>query len=171
MDNQVHLAVSILEINRLLRIISGLVIGSCNEVAMLLTRELRALRPSHNPLPTICHHLPYSGSPPPHLPHGTCDMADHAGSTRFRARFESALQTYRQATGVTLAEHPLAVQLQSCHSIESITAILTREARASRDLSAGCDRIITSMKYTISMLFTLSTTASFGDAIDLVRKG
>jgi hypothetical protein len=98
-------------------------------------------------------------------------MTDHTGFARFRARFESALQTYRQTTGLTLAEHPLAVQLQSCRSIESITTVLTREARASTGFSAESDRIITSIKCTISMLFTLSASASFGDAIDLVRKG
>jgi hypothetical protein len=98
-------------------------------------------------------------------------MADHTGFTRFRARFESALHTYRQTTGLALPEHPLAVQLQSCHSIESITTILTREARASGDLLVRSDRIITSIKCTISMLFTLSATAPFGDANGLVRKG
>ena len=98
-------------------------------------------------------------------------MADHTGFARFRARFESALQTYRQTTGLTLAEHPLAVQLQSCQSVESITTIFTHEVRASSDLLAGSDRIITSMKCTISMLFTLSATTPFGDASDLVRKG
>jgi hypothetical protein len=99
------------------------------------------------------------------------DMADHTGFTRFRARFESALEAYRQTTGLTLTEHPLAVQLQSCRSIESITTILTRSARASTSFSAESDRIITSIKCTVSMLFTLSATASFGDAIGLVRNG
>jgi len=97
-------------------------------------------------------------------------MADQSQSTFFRDRFESVLQTYQQTTGIALAEHPLAVELQSCHSVDSITAILKREARASNDL-LEIDRVTKSIEGIISMLSTLFATASFGDsdAIGLVR--
>jgi hypothetical protein len=93
-------------------------------------------------------------------------MADRP---RFRARFESALQTYGQTTGLALAEHPLAVRIQSCHSAESITTILIHEARASSDL-LGSDRSTNLIESIVSMLLTLSVTTSLGDAIGLVRK-
>jgi len=98
-------------------------------------------------------------------------MADQSGSTRFRARFESALQAYQETTGVTLAEHPLTAQLRNPRSAESesIRTILKCEARASSDL-LGSDRTMRSIESTVSMLFTLSAAASFGDAIDLVRQ-
>jgi hypothetical protein len=96
-------------------------------------------------------------------------MADQSGSTRFRARFRSALQTYQQTTGVTLAEHPLAVQLQSCCSVESITTILTHEVRSPGG-NLGSDGIVKSIESIVSILFTLSNTAAFGDAIGLVRQ-
>ncbi len=69
-------------------------------------------------------------------------MGDRSGSTdtRFRALFEPALQAYEEKTGVTLAEHPLAVQLHSCHSIESVTTVLLGEAQAFRELTHEIDQ-------------------------------
>jgi len=112
--------------------------------------------------------------PPPPLPpllkpyfFPTLDMAGQSGSTRFRARFDSALQTYQQTTGMKLAGHPLAVQLQSCNSTKSIMTIFECETRASSYLLRS-DRIMEALESIVSILFTLSTTASFGDAIGLV---
>jgi hypothetical protein len=96
-------------------------------------------------------------------------MASHSVSTCFWAHFESALQAYQKTTGVTLARHPFAWQLQNPHSVESITTVLKYEARASSDLLGG-DEMINSIECTVSMLFTLSATPSFGDATGLVRK-
>jgi hypothetical protein len=96
-------------------------------------------------------------------------MDDQSGSARFGVRFGSALQTYQQTTGLSLAGHPLAVQLRRCHSVDSITSILKHEVQASGDLLRS-DRVMKSIESTVSILFTLSATASFGDAVDLVRK-
>jgi hypothetical protein len=79
------------------------------------------------------------------------------------------LQTYRQTTGVTLVEHPLAVQLLGCNEVEFITTILKREAHASSDL-LGSDKIMTLIESIVAILSTLSATASFRDAIGLVRE-
>jgi hypothetical protein len=96
-------------------------------------------------------------------------MVDQSGSTRFRARFESALQAYQKMTGISLTEHPLAVQLQNLDSVESITTILKHEAREYRDLPES--RVtMQSIENIVSLLFALSATASFRDAIYLVRK-
>jgi hypothetical protein len=88
-------------------------------------------------------------------------------SNRLRAHFESALQTYQTMTGIALAEHQLAVRLQNCDSIDSITTLFKCEARSSSDLQ-GSDRIMKSIESTVSILYTLSATASLGDVIDLV---
>jgi hypothetical protein len=114
------------------------------------------------------HHHPFLKAT--FLPYSTSrDMANQSESTRFKVRFESALQTYQQTTGLTLAEHPLAVELRSCHSVDSITAILKREARTSNDV-LGSHRIKSSIESIVSMLSALSTTASLGDATNLVRR-
>ena len=96
-------------------------------------------------------------------------MADQSGSNSFRPRFESALQTYQQMTGVTLAEHTLAAQLLNSPSAESVMTILQYEVGESSDPLRN-DRIMKAIESTVSILFTLSTTASFGDTIGLVRK-
>jgi hypothetical protein len=88
-------------------------------------------------------------------------------STRFRAHFESALQAYQKTTGITLAEHQLAVRLQNCDSIDSITTLFKYEARSFSDLQ-GSDRIMKSIENTVSILYRLSATASLGDVIGLV---
>jgi fungal STAND N-terminal Goodbye domain len=98
-------------------------------------------------------------------------MGDQSESTSFRALFESAFQAYEKKTGITLAEHPLAMQLQSCHSVESMTALVQDQASAFNEFR-GKDRVTKSLKSTLSILIKLSATASLGSAVGLVcRKG
>jgi hypothetical protein len=40
------------------------------------------------------------------------------------------LANYEKQTGTTLAEHPLTQQLQDCHSVESVMAVLEDQVRA-----------------------------------------
>jgi hypothetical protein len=131
--------------------------------------------PTNPLLVTAVHYHPHNRPTPFPLPKAilflTCnsDMTDQSESTRFRARFESALQAYQQATGVILAEHPFTLQIQNLQSVESITAMLKHEARASSDL-LGTERAMNSIESTVAMSFTLSTTAFFSDTIGMVRK-
>ena len=96
-------------------------------------------------------------------------MGDQLESTRFRALFESALQTYDEQTGITLAEHPLTVQLRNCRSVGAITSLLQDQIPPSSDLERN-HKIMTSIKSTISILATLSTAPAFAWAIGLVRQ-
>jgi hypothetical protein len=97
-------------------------------------------------------------------------MADHLGSVHFQALFESALQGYMKETGITLAEHPLAVQLQSCNSVESIDNLVQGQAQAFSNFQES-DRITKSIKTAVSKLTTLSATAFLGrDTFRLVRQ-
>jgi hypothetical protein len=95
-------------------------------------------------------------------------MLDHSGSSRFRERFEVALRTYQATTGVTLTEHPLAIQAQGCQSVESIATLLKDEARAFGNLQ-GSDKIMKSIESTVSILSTLPVTTTLGEASSLVR--
>ena len=90
-------------------------------------------------------------------------------ATTRRVLFEPALQAYEKETGITLAEHPLAVQLHSCHSIESITSVLLGEAQAFCEFG-GSDQVVKSIKNTASILTTIVATASLDDAMGLVRQ-
>ena len=96
-------------------------------------------------------------------------MGDQSGSSSFRALFETVLQLYEKETGITLYEHPLAVELQNCRSAESIIALLQNQIRVPYDFG-GNNRIVTSIESTVSILSTLSATTAFDWATGLVRQ-
>ena len=95
-------------------------------------------------------------------------MANQPGSSRFRALFECALQSYEKKAGVNLADHPLAMQLRSCDSVESITAFLQGQAQTLSGFE-GRDRAMDAIKRIVSILTRLSATASLAIDIGLVR--
>ena len=68
-----------------------------------------------------------------------------------------------------LVEHSLAMQLKNSHSVDSFTTLLRHEARAFSDLQ-GSDTIMKLIESTVSILYTLSATASLGEANGLVRQ-
>ena len=86
-----------------------------------------------------------------------------------QALFEPALRAYEIKTGVSLARHPLAIKLQNCDSIEAITGLLRDQARAFGDLQ-GSDKIMKSIKTTVSILSEFSSAALPTDAFGLVRQ-
>jgi hypothetical protein len=96
-------------------------------------------------------------------------MADQSRSAHFQALFESALKAYERKTGITLAQHPLAVKLQSCHSVEDVTALLLGQAKAFSDFQAN-NRITKAIETTVSILTPLSDATSLADAVGLVRQ-
>jgi hypothetical protein len=96
-------------------------------------------------------------------------MADQSASPRFHALFVSALQAYERKTGVTLAQYPLAVQLQSCLSAGDATILLQSRAHAFSDCYAT-DKIMESIKTTVSNLALLSNAVTLTDAVGPVRQ-
>ena len=94
----------------------------------------------------------------------TREMANQSGSVSFQSLLESALQRYEKKTGVTLSKHPLALQLQSCNSVEDFNKLLQDKARDVRE----SQRIIESMKTIVSILTPLSSVASLPDALGMV---
>ena len=92
-------------------------------------------------------------------------MADQSGSVSFQKLLESALLRYEKKTGVTLSQHPLALQLQSCKSVEAFNYLLQDKAKDVRE----SERITKSMKTIVSTLTPLSSAASLPDAVGLVR--
>jgi hypothetical protein len=95
-------------------------------------------------------------------------MANRSQPTRIRALFEAALRDYEKKAGVALASHPLTVQLQSCHSLESITTVLLGQAQTFGEFPRS-DRVMESIKSIISILSRLSATPFLGDDIGFVR--
>ena len=95
-------------------------------------------------------------------------MSDHPVPSRLQVLFEAALQDYERQTGIPLAKHPLAEQLQNCDSVESVTAVLREQTQAFSDFR-GRDKVMGLLKNAVSVLYKLSATADLGQAIGLVR--
>ena len=93
-------------------------------------------------------------------------MSDQSASSRLRALFEVALQDYESMTNIALAKHPLAEKLENCHSIQSTTTLLQDQAKEFQ----GSDRIMRSIGSTVSFLGQLSSIATLGGALSLVRQ-
>ena len=93
-------------------------------------------------------------------------MADQSESTRFRELFDSALRAYEKETGVTLANHRLAMELQHCDTIEGMTALLQDQAKDFRK----SEKVTKSVETIVSILTPLSSAASLPDTIGLVRQ-
>ena len=91
-------------------------------------------------------------------------MANQPGPVSFQRLLESALLRYEKKTGVNLSKHPLALQLQSCNSIEDFDNLLQDKAK---DVKQS-ERITKTMRTIVSILTPLSFVASIPDAVGLV---
>jgi hypothetical protein len=119
-------------------------------------------------VPSIHHLSPTShclgiipSLPPPPKPPQYDNMSDQPGLSHFQVLFESALQDYEKKTGITLTNHPLAERLQTCHSAESVTALLQEQTRALGEFRES-DKIMRSLKNVVSVLSKISATAALG---------
>jgi hypothetical protein len=91
-----------------------------------------------------------------------------SGQSRLQLLFEAALQDYEKKTGIVLAKHPLAEQIQNCDSVESVTAVLNQQTYAFVEFRRR-DKIMKPLKIAVSVLHKLSATADLGQPIGLVR--
>ena len=96
-------------------------------------------------------------------------MSDPSGSSRLQGLFEAALRDYEKQTGIALAEHPLASQLQDCDSVESFTVVLHEQTQAFNEFR-GRDKVMKPLKNALSVLYKLSATPNLGQDFGLVRR-
>jgi hypothetical protein len=94
-------------------------------------------------------------------------MADQSASAHLQSLFESALQDYGVKTGVPLTQHPLAVDLQKCQSVDDITTLLQRQVHAFGDFQER-DRMMRAIKTIVSILTPLSGAASLANVVGVV---
>ena len=95
-------------------------------------------------------------------------MGDQLASSHLQVLFEVALQDYEKQTGIALIKHPFAEKLQNSDSVESITAVLHEQTQVFVEFREK-DKVLKPLKKAISVLCKLSSTASFGRDIGLVR--
>jgi len=96
-------------------------------------------------------------------------MSNPSSSESFRFLFETALQRYEEKTGTKLVEHPLAKQLEKCDSVDSITTFLQEQARVFGKFKGDDGKVMKSLKYSVNVLYALSTNSALGEGIGLVR--
>ena len=96
-------------------------------------------------------------------------MTDQSLSSHLRVLFELALHDYEMKTQISLANHPLAQDLGNSNSVESIIILFQDRARSFGQFR-GRDRIMKSIRSTVSFLYKLETTAALVDGISTVRQ-
>jgi hypothetical protein len=96
-------------------------------------------------------------------------MTDHSQPSHFRELFERALQDYERHTGTALATHPLARQLQSCDSVDTVLAILQKQAQAFAEFRGSDSGIMKSLKSAVSAIHALSSSPILSDVMSMVR--
>ena len=76
----------------------------------------------------------------------------------FQGLFDAALQDYQIQTGSSLVDHPLAKELDSCNSVDSVTAVLQEQAKIFREFRGDDGKLMKSLRYSVDILYTLSVT-------------
>jgi hypothetical protein len=94
----------------------------------------------------------------------TRKMTDQSGFARLEALWQSALQAYDNKTGVALAQHPLALDLQTCRSSDDIATLLQRRTQAF-DGFRQRNRMMRTIKTTVSILTPLSHAVSLAGLV------
>jgi len=95
-------------------------------------------------------------------------MSHSSSSSSFQSLFNAALQQYADQTGTEIDGHPIAQQLKACDSLDSISSVLQEHAQRFANSRGDDERIMKSLKPTIHVLYTLSTSAVLGEGTALV---
>ncbi|KAH9164382.1 hypothetical protein EDB89DRAFT_2078084 [Lactarius sanguifluus] len=85
-----------------------------------------------------------------------------AASSRFQHIFNAALKSYQKQTKKDLIAHPLASQLQSCHSTSAILAVLQRQVQEFDQAHSGDERFTKWLIPTVNVLYAFSAAVSEG---------
>ena len=102
---------------------------------------------------------------PPHLPRATMSSPSTSRSN-FNSIFNTALQGYKKKTGKDINSHPLATELQSCHSPDTVLAVLRRQIPLLDQSQSGEEGFAKSLTPIINVLYAFNAT--LGDGVGLV---
>jgi len=87
-------------------------------------------------------------------------------SSNFQLIFNNALKAYEKCTKRDLLAHPLAAQLQSCNSPDSILIVLQQQVQELNKSQTSDERLTKWLDPTVKVLYTFSGT--FGEGVSLV---
>jgi len=97
-------------------------------------------------------------------------LSSDPSSSHFQTLLDAALRDYEKQTGTKLADHPLAQQLENCDSVESVTAVLQRQAPSSNKFRGDDSKAMKSLKRGVHVLHMLSASTLLGEGVGLVRR-
>ena len=95
--------------------------------------------------------------------------SDPVSESNLRSLFETALKEYEKQAGTNLLDNRLIIQLQSCHSADAVSAILQEQAQAFHTFRGGDGKLISWLKRTVYVLYTLSTSNVLAAGVGMVR--
>ena len=87
-------------------------------------------------------------------------------SSNFQLIFNNALKAYERRTKKDLLAHPLATQLQSCHSHSSILILLQQQVQELNQSQSSDERLTKWLDPTVKVLYTFLET--LGEGVSLV---
>jgi STAND-like protein len=82
--------------------------------------------------------------------------------------FEAALNEFENRSGTNLIQHQIIHKLVDCQSAESVIDVLQEQAQAFRNFRGDNGKIMTWLKRTVNVLYTLSTSSVLSGGISLV---
>jgi hypothetical protein len=129
-----------------------------------------------------CYHLstrhilsfasPISSIKTPHLIFCINSFHPHAMSINpfpeLKILFETALNGFEKRTGSNLVQHQIIDKLVNCDSADSIIGVIKEQAQALHNFQGDDGKLMTSLKRTVNVLYTLSTSGVLGEGIGLV---
>ena len=89
-----------------------------------------------------------------------------SSSSNFQSIFDASLQSYNNRTKNKLLDHPLATQLQSCDSPNSVLSVLQDLIQQFDQRRTSDERLRNWLNPTVNVLYTLSAT--LGEGVGLV---
>jgi len=89
-----------------------------------------------------------------------------SSGSNFQQIFNNALKAYEKRTKNDLLAHPLAAQLQACHSPDAILSVLQKQVEELNQTRNTDDRWTKWLDPTVNVLFALSAT--LGEGVGLV---
>ena len=96
------------------------------------------------------------------------DMSQPSSSSNIQILFDAALRDYKDKTGNSLIDHPIAKQLETCESVDSITAVLQEQARRFREFRESDGRLMKALNSSVDVLCAPSISSALNEAIGLV---
>ena len=90
-------------------------------------------------------------------------------SPELKPLFEAALEEFEKRAGTNLLQHQIIDKLVNCQSADSVIDVLQQEAQAFHNFRGDDGKLMTWLKRTVNVLYTLSTSNVLNEGISLVR--